>query len=246
MVEVGTYPKWTMYDLGIIQKGFDEILSFDKSVDGRVWNPDDPRTEIKEGDVMRFSNVSSPSQKFMRSVRGIGRYDSLDKMIYLEGLKSICPTCETNEELEEIYSEIYTPFEIQENRISGIRMVKNEWPMMTMEPYFSKIADGDKTVDVRSGRFYGMVKPGDTLRFLPLVQDAEGSWVEDCSRDLKASVIRTKHYPSFEKALKKETLKRTFPGVRRVDKGVRVLRGFPGYINKEWMFDCEAFEIELV
>ena len=88
------------------------------------------------------------------------------------------------------------------------------------EPWFTLINNRLKVVEGRlnKGKFSKM-KTGDIV-----------SWCyknnNNAKETFKTKIIKISKYKSFEKMLKKETLKRTLPGVPTIKCGVRVYREF--------------------
>jgi ASC-1-like (ASCH) protein len=84
------------------------------------------------------------------------------------------------------------------------------------EPWFELILNGLKTVEGRlnKGSFCKMI-PGDQLLFY-----------NDQGENFKVIITDIKHYKGFRQLLKKETLKKTLPGVKKIDDGVGIYRDF--------------------
>jgi ASC-1-like (ASCH) protein len=107
------------------------------------------------------------------------------------------------------------------------------------EPWFTLIKTGHKTVEGRlnKGKFSQMNK-GDIV-----------SWCykknNNKKETFKTVIVKISKYPSFEKMLKVETLKKTLPGVPTIKCGVRVYREFYDE-NKEKEFGVLAITLKKI
>jgi ASC-1-like (ASCH) protein len=81
-------------------------------------------------------------------------------------------------------------------------------------PWFKFIQNKEKKVEGRAGPKYDNIKPGDKIQF----ECKENSCV--------ANVIRVTRYPDFHALLSCEGLENVLPGVKTIEQGVKIYKGF--------------------
>lgn len=104
-------------------------------------------------------------------------------------------------------------------------------------PFFSRIADGQKTVEVRylSG-YIGRIRVGDTIRFC-------------CGRNqVLCHVSQIRRYSTYRTLLETEDLEKVIPGVKSVEAALETYRTFPcyHYASKDSTPKVLAIEIKKV
>ena len=103
------------------------------------------------------------------------------------------------------------------------------------EPYMTYIRNGDKTVEGRVGTpYYTKIHSGDFLRLY------------NRTMEIWCRAIRTERYPSFEKMLETEGLKKLLPQAKTIEEGVQIYRSFPTFIHKEPRFGAFAIEVKVI
>lgn len=106
------------------------------------------------------------------------------------------------------------------------------------EPYFTLIDRKLKTVE-------GRLNKG---KFKDLKKEDIVTWYheqDDKVRECDTVITNIRHYKSFEEYLKRETLKKTLPGIPSIECGVAVYRQFYNK-NKENEFGILAIELKKI
>ena len=106
------------------------------------------------------------------------------------------------------------------------------------EPYFTLIDRRLKTIEGRlnKGKFADLEKGDEVVWF-----HQEGDKIREC----KTLITNIRHYTTFGEYLKKETLKRTLPGVPTIECGVAVYRQWYNE-EKEKEFGILAIELKKI
>lgn len=97
--------------LEIIPMGWEQIKSLQKLVDGRVPKLKEDGTlddfsDLEENEPVDFLHYKTKELLGTMKIHYVVPYASVEDMIEGEGLKRICPHCEDNQELVDIYMNI--------------------------------------------------------------------------------------------------------------------------------------------
>lgn len=107
-----------------------------------------------------------------------------------------------------------------------------------MKRYIHHIKAGRKTVEGRvATQMFKNIRAGDVLRFF---------YHHDQNDDVVCEVLEANRYSTFREMLEKEGTSECIPGMNRVEEGVRLYQGLPGYKEKEAKFGVIAFKLKVI
>ena len=132
--------------------------------------------------------------------------------------------------------------------------------LSVQKEYFAKIKDGTKTVEGRAGKIdtendihenYRQketnFKVGHTVKFIISGHSADSeSESESESESVACEITRVEFHETFEEMLTKSGLSTCLPGIKSMEEGVRIYRGFSGYQQREELYGVVGIHLRVI
>lgn len=116
--------------------------------------------------------------------------------------------------------------------------MNKEYDITVKEPWFTLIKMKLKSVEGRLNKgLFSKFKKGDIVNWIKITNNKKYS--------VKTKIVSVNRYKGFEEMLRRETLKRTLPGIPTINCGVEVYRQYFSE-NFEKKYGVVAIQLEVI